>query len=371
MRSHLVALSAVVWLAVTPRSAEAQSFFEKLFGLTPAQPPIAAAPTGAARAMRPVERSSPGASIARSSAAANEQRSEATDKNDDGLRRRPTGRFRAVCVRLCDGYYWPMNNRATAQTLNEMADRCTSACGAEARLFYSENDDVDPAAMTDLAGRRYDALRTAFVYRTKLVSGCSCKPAPWSVAEQSRHAGYAVAAAQAAEKLRIAAVNEAARKEAEQQRLAVRSQPQIRSPSAATAASRDADGWVTIAQSDESLSTTRGDVAAAVSVAEPGPATEPTVAGTPETYLIPTSDAPVRVAGSQSPGEAAPAPRARTIRVTHRPLEPQARPVRQAERPQGERPRAQRVAVSAPAPGGGLGFFSGGKAKYIWPGDSR
>lgn len=366
MRSHLVALSAVVWLAVTPRTAEAQSFFEKLFGLTPAQPPIAAAPTGAARTMRPVERSSPGASIARSSAAANEQRSEATDKNDDGLRRRPTGRFRAVCVRLCDGYYWPMNNRATAQTLAEMADRCTSSCGTEARLFYSENDDVDPAAMTDLAGRRYDALRTAFVYRTKLVSGCSCKPAPWSVAEQSRHAGYAVAAAQAAEKLRIAAANEAARKEAEQQRLAERSQPQIRSPSMATAASRAADGWVTIAQSDESLSTTSGDVAAAVPVAEPGPATEPTVAGTPETYLIPTSDVPVRVAGSQSPGEAAPAPRARTIRVTQRPIEPQARPVRQAERP-----RAQRVAVSAPAPGGGLGFFSGGKAKYVWPGDSR
>lgn len=370
MRSHLVALSAVVWLAVTPRSAEAQSFFEKLFGLTPAQPPIAAAPITSSRAMtRPAERSSPGGSVARSSAAANEQRSEATE-NDDGLRRRPTGRFRAVCVRLCDGYYWPMNDRATAQTLREVADRCTSSCGTEARMFYSENDDVDAAAMTDLAGRRYDALRTAFVYRTKLVSGCSCKPAPWSVAEQSRHAGYAIAAAQAAEKLRVAALNEAARKEAEQQRLAVRSQPQIQSPSVATPASRDADGWVTIAQSDESLSTTRGDVAAAAPVAAPvaapGPATEQAAGGTPESYLIPTSDAAVRVAGSQSPGEAAPAPRARTIRVTQRPFESHARPVRHVERP-----RAQRVAVSAPAPGGGLGFFSGGKPKYVWPGDSR
>lgn len=366
MRPHLVALSAVVWLAVTPRSAEAQSFFEKLFGLTPAQPPIASAPTGAARTMRPVERSSTGASIARSSAAANEQRSEASDKDNDGLRRRPTGRFRAVCVRLCDGYYWPMNDRATAQTLREVADRCTSGCGTEARLFYSENDDVDPAAMTDLAGRRYDALKTAFIYRSKLVSGCSCKPAPWSVAEQSRHAGYAVAAAQAAEKLRVAAANEAARKEAEQQRLAARSQSQPQSLMVATAANRDADGWVTITQSDDALGKARGEAAEAVPVAEPGPATEPKVTRTPETHLIPTSDAPVRLAGSQSPGEAAPAPRARTIRVTQRPLEPQARPVRQAERP-----RAQRVAVSAPAPGGGLGFFSGGKPKYVWPGDSR
>lgn len=365
MRSHFVALAAVVWLAVTPGSAEAQSFFEKLFGLTSAQPPAAAAPASAPRAMRPPERLSPGASLARSSAAATETRSEATGKDDDGLRRRPTGRFRAVCVRLCDGYYWPMNNRATAPTLNEMADRCTSSCGTEARLFYSENDDVDPAAMTDLAGRRYDSLRTAFVYRSKLVSGCSCKPAPWSVAEQSRHAGYAVAAAQAAEKLRIAAANEAARKEAEQQRIVARSQM------VATAASRNADGWVTIAHSDESLSTTSGDVAAAAPLAEPGSATERTAAGAPETYLMPTSDAVVRTAGAPSPGEAAPVPHARTIRVTQRPLEPQARTMRQAERPRAERPRAQRVAVSAPAPGGGLGFFSGGKPKYVWPGDSR
>ena len=96
-----------------------------------------------------------------------------------------------MCVRLCDGYYFPFG---TASSTSDMADAeyaCKSACAGDAQIYYLPRGSSDIKAMSALDGSRYDKLKNAFVYRQTLVSGCGCRPAPWSIAERFRHDQYA------------------------------------------------------------------------------------------------------------------------------------------------------------------------------------
>lgn len=70
------------------------------------------------------------------------------------------------------------------------AATCKSSCGEEARLFYMPASNPDPERMVDLTGRSYAALPTAYVYRKRLIDGCSCRPMPWSSSERLRHLRY-------------------------------------------------------------------------------------------------------------------------------------------------------------------------------------
>jgi hypothetical protein len=99
--------------------------------------------------------------------------------------------YRTLCVRLCDGYYFPISAAAPGGSLSRDADRCSASCGAEARLFYHPNPGGSAETMVDLTGMAYSALPNAFRYRRMLVEGCSCRPQPWSEAEAERHRGYA------------------------------------------------------------------------------------------------------------------------------------------------------------------------------------
>src|SRR5262245_35617861 len=99
--------------------------------------------------------------------------------------------YRTLCVRLCDGYYFPIS-AATPQTrFARDADACNASCGSEARLFYHPNVGGNVDTMLDLTGLAYSALPNAFKYRQALVPGCACRPQPWSDAERERHRAYA------------------------------------------------------------------------------------------------------------------------------------------------------------------------------------
>jgi hypothetical protein len=106
---------------------------------------------------------------------------------------RRTGSFRTVCVRLCDGYYWPLSHGVSRGSFYRDAAACRSGCGEEARLFYmpSATSDIDDAV--DQTGRPYARLPTAYLYRKARVAGCLCRPEPWSAAELLRHERYALA----------------------------------------------------------------------------------------------------------------------------------------------------------------------------------
>jgi hypothetical protein len=98
--------------------------------------------------------------------------------------------YRTLCVRLCDGFYFPISPAAPQGRFARDADACSASCGSEARLFYHPNVGGNVDTMVDLTGMAYSALPNAFKYRQALVSDCRCRPQPWLDAERERHRAY-------------------------------------------------------------------------------------------------------------------------------------------------------------------------------------
>lgn len=119
------------------------------------------------------------------------------DEDDDEDNERPrevAGTYRTLCVRLCDGYYYPISFSATRDRFARDAKTCESSCGGQARLFVYRNPGADVEDMVDLRGQPYRQLSTAFLYRTEYVPQCRCKPNPWDVEARERHRVYALTA---------------------------------------------------------------------------------------------------------------------------------------------------------------------------------
>jgi|GEM_PF-3582324 len=100
-----------------------------------------------------------------------------------------TGGYRTVCVRPCDGYYFPINFAVGRGHFSRDAKTCRSKCGDEAKLYYMPTRGT-PGALRDLRGEFYAKTKTAFLYRKKRVKGCACRPSPWSQSEIYRHKLY-------------------------------------------------------------------------------------------------------------------------------------------------------------------------------------
>jgi hypothetical protein len=119
------------------------------------------------------------------------------DDYDDGEDERPRSYrpYRTMCVRLCDGYYFPVSFSVPRSRFAQDARTCERSCPGQARLFVYANPGGDIESMVDLQGRPYRQLPTAFLYRTQYVASCGCKPDPWSVEARERHRMYALEAA--------------------------------------------------------------------------------------------------------------------------------------------------------------------------------
>ncbi len=88
--------------------------------------------------------------------------------------------YRTLCVRACDGYYFPISDKVTRAKFNTDSIACLQRCtGGEARLFVHRNPGQKISSAVDLQGNRYVELDNAFRYRKELVEGCGCKPALW------------------------------------------------------------------------------------------------------------------------------------------------------------------------------------------------
>lgn len=103
--------------------------------------------------------------------------------------------FRTVCVRLCDGAYFPVSYSTTRDRFARDEALCRSRCAAPARLFVFPNPGGSPETMRDLAGKSYAALPVAFQFRKGPTAGCSCRAEPWEEASIERHRRYAREAA--------------------------------------------------------------------------------------------------------------------------------------------------------------------------------
>ncbi|MEM6495186.1 MAG: DUF2865 domain-containing protein [Pseudomonadota bacterium] len=101
------------------------------------------------------------------------------------------GTYRTVCVRLCDGYYFPISASTTRSRFGEDANACSNRCSAETRLFKYPTFGGRIETMTDLSGREYSSLDTAFLYRTKYEPSCKCRAHPWEPDAVKAHQVYA------------------------------------------------------------------------------------------------------------------------------------------------------------------------------------
>ena len=101
------------------------------------------------------------------------------------------GHYRTMCVRLKDGYYWPINFAQQGRKLGKDNIRCQKSCSDPVRLYYMPSTSDNIAHMRDLKGRQYKYLETAFLYRKVYVKDAKCKPEPWSDKAKLKHAAYA------------------------------------------------------------------------------------------------------------------------------------------------------------------------------------
>jgi hypothetical protein len=94
--------------------------------------------------------------------------------------RLPYATYRTVCVRLCDGYYFPVSFSTLPNHFQRDEEVCASKCAAPAALYYHQNPG---AGMEQAVAARdntpYKQLKTAFRYRKEYVNGCSCKMAEY------------------------------------------------------------------------------------------------------------------------------------------------------------------------------------------------
>ena len=92
----------------------------------------------------------------------------------------PFATYRTVCVRLCDGYYFPVSFSTLPNHFGRDANACQSRCAAPTELYFHQNPGQSVSQMVSQQTRRpYMDLKTAFRYRKEYVSGCSCKAAEY------------------------------------------------------------------------------------------------------------------------------------------------------------------------------------------------
>ena len=90
----------------------------------------------------------------------------------------PSGTFRTVCVRTCDGFFFPVNFTTVPARFGQDESICKRTCpGTEAMLFSYPNPGGTIEQATSTSGQPYTSLPNAFKYQTEYVKDCSCKPA--------------------------------------------------------------------------------------------------------------------------------------------------------------------------------------------------
>lgn len=82
---------------------------------------------------------------------------------------------RTLCVRLCDGYYFPMSFATTTNRFSTDEEVCQTKCAAPAKLFSYPNPGGDPQQMQSITGVPYGELKNAWRFKKEFVKGCSCK----------------------------------------------------------------------------------------------------------------------------------------------------------------------------------------------------
>ncbi len=101
----------------------------------------------------------------------------------------PAGTYRTVCVRTCDGFYFPISYSTVPARFAADAQTCQRLCpGSQVTLYTYHNpgEEIEQAVSAD--GAPYTVLPNAFRYRKEVVSGCFCRPPGQTWAQALRNA---------------------------------------------------------------------------------------------------------------------------------------------------------------------------------------
>lgn len=83
---------------------------------------------------------------------------------------------RTLCVRLSDGYFWPISYSTLTDYVINDANQCHQMCpNTPVDLYYYDNPGQEPEQMRNLYGEPYTALPNAFRYREKIDSIGTCR----------------------------------------------------------------------------------------------------------------------------------------------------------------------------------------------------
>lgn len=96
----------------------------------------------------------------------------------------PFATYRTLCVRTCDGFYFPLSYSALPSKFPNDVNQCQNQCAAPAELFVYRNPGEEAEQMVSSDGRTaYNDLPNAWRYRKEYVKGCSCKATEYDPAE--------------------------------------------------------------------------------------------------------------------------------------------------------------------------------------------
>ena len=101
----------------------------------------------------------------------------------------PSGTYHTVCVRTCDGFYFPISYSTVPSRFSDDARACQRLCpAAEVELYSFRNPGEDMEQAVSISGQSYTALPNAFHYRKEIIAGCSCRKPGQSWAEALKNA---------------------------------------------------------------------------------------------------------------------------------------------------------------------------------------
>jgi hypothetical protein len=95
----------------------------------------------------------------------------------------PSGTYRTVCVRSCDGGYFPISFATVPARFADDEKTCKALCPAtEANLYAYRNPGEDMNQAVSVSGQAYTSSPNAFRFRQEFNPTCSCKAAgqTWS-----------------------------------------------------------------------------------------------------------------------------------------------------------------------------------------------
>ncbi len=82
----------------------------------------------------------------------------------------------AVCVRRCDGGFFPVSYSANRSNLDDLAELCNALCPNTKTTLFTKRQDAEIDNAMSYEGESYESLSNAGKFKTKFDPACTCKP---------------------------------------------------------------------------------------------------------------------------------------------------------------------------------------------------